>query len=92
MVNVEMTSHLYRFFPQFEGLEIAVPAGSVAQVLIELDKIAKGFSDFIVDEHGALRGHVVISVNRKMVIDRKTLSDHVPENATVHILQALTGG
>lgn len=92
MPTVEMTSHLYRFFPILEGQTITVPAGSVADVLREVDKIAKGFSDYIVDERGALRRHVRVSINDTVIIDRKTLSDVVPEGATVFIFQALTGG
>lgn len=92
MPTIEMTHHLYRFFPELEHQEITVPAGSVADVLAAINKIAPGFSDYIVDERGALRKHVLISVNNKMVIDRKTLSEFVPEDGTVHIIQALTGG
>jgi sulfur-carrier protein len=92
MPNVEMTSHLYRFFPQLEHLAIRVPAGSVAEVLRAVDAIAPGFTDYILDEHGALRRHVRLSINNALVVDRKTLSDHVPEDGTLFIFQALSGG
>ena len=92
MPTVEMTSHLYRFFPALEHCEIRVRAGSVAEVLREVDSIAAGFSDYILDERGALRRHVKIAINNTMVIDRKSLSDHVPDDATVYIFQALSGG
>lgn len=92
MATVEMTSHLYRFFPVLENREIRVPAGSVAAVLLEIDKLAAGFSDYVLDERGALRRHVNIAVNNSLVIDRKTLSDYVEEGATVYIFQALSGG
>lgn len=92
MPSVEMTSHLYRFFPALEHREIRVKAGSVADVLREMDKIAPGFSDYILDERGALRRHVNIAINKAMVIDRKTLSDYADEDASVYIFQALSGG
>ncbi len=92
MPTVEMTSHLFRFFPELENRDITVPAGSVAEVLHEVNKIAPGFSDYVVDERGALRRHVIISVNNTIVIDRKTLSDRVPDDGTVYIFQALSGG
>lgn len=92
MPNVEMTSHLYRFFPQLEQLAIHVPAGSVAEVLRAVDALAPGFTDYILDEHGALRRHVRLSINNTLVVDRKTLSDHVPEDGTLFIFQALSGG
>jgi len=92
MPAVEMTSHLYRFFPTLEGIRISVGAGSVADVLRQVDAIAPGFTDYVLDDRGALRRHVNISINNTLVVDRKTLSDHVPENATVYIFQALSGG
>ena len=87
-----MTSHLYRFFPELENRKIVVPAGSVAEVLGEVDKIAAGFSDYILDERGALRRHVKISVNNTILFDKKSLSDHVEDDGTVYIFQSLTGG
>ena len=92
MPTVAMTRHLYRFFPQLENRTITVPPGSVAEVLRALDQIAPGFSDYVVDERGALRRHVNVSINDAQVIDRKTLSDHVPEDGTLYIFQALSGG
>lgn len=92
MPTVKMTPHLYRFFPALENREITVAAGSVADILDQLDKIAPGFSNYIVDERGALRRHVKLCVNDTIVIDRKTLSDQVNENGTLFIFQALSGG
>jgi hypothetical protein len=92
MPTVEITPHLYRFFPALERRKIMVPGGSVAEVLLEIDKIVPGFSDYLLDERGALRRHVNISVNGTTVIDKKTLSDRVPDDGTLYIFQALTGG
>jgi sulfur carrier protein ThiS len=92
MPTVEMTRHLYRFFPALEDRTISVPAGSVADVLRAVDALAPGFTDYVLDERGALRQHVIISVNDTVVIDRKTLSECVPEDATLFIFQALSGG
>lgn len=92
MPTVEMTQHLYRFFPKLENQKISVPAGSVADILKAVDDIAPGFSDYVVDERGALRRHVNLCINDTVVVDRKTLSDQVQEGGTVYIFQALTGG
>ena len=92
MPTVEMTRHLYRFFPALENRTITVPTGSVAEVLRAVNDIAPGFIDYVLDEHGALRRHVILSINDTIVIDRKTLSDHVPDDGTVSIFQALSGG
>lgn len=87
-----MTRHLYRFFPQLENRTITVPAGSVAEILNAVNEIAPGFTDYVLDEHGALRRHVNLCVNDAMVIDRKTLSDRVQNDGSVFIFQALSGG
>ena len=92
MPTVEMTQHLYRFFPQLENRSITVPAGSVAEVLGAINEIAPGFTDYVLDERGALRRHVNLSINDNLVIDRKTLSDRVPDDGTIYIFQALSGG
>ena len=92
MPTVKMTQHLYRFFPHLENQTITTPAGSVADILKAVNEIAPGFTDYVLDEHGALRRHVNLSINRTIVIDKKTLSDRVPEDGTVYIFQALSGG
>ncbi|WP_036275906.1 MoaD/ThiS family protein [Methylomonas sp. 11b] len=92
MPTVKMTSHLYRFLPGLEGRAITVPAGSVAEVLQAVNQLAPGFTDYILDERGALRRHVYLSVDDTIVVDRKTLSDRVSEHEVVYIFQALSGG
>jgi hypothetical protein len=92
MPTVELTHHLYRFFPQLENRTIRVPAGSVGEILNEINKIAPGFTDYVLDEHGALRRHVNLCINDTIVIDRKKLSDHVRDDGFVYIFQALSGG
>jgi molybdopterin synthase sulfur carrier subunit len=92
MPTVEMTRHLFRFFPKLEDRTITVPAGSVAEILNAINDIAPGFTDYVLDEHGSLRRHVNLSINDTIVIDRKTLSDRVQEGDTVYIFQALSGG
>jgi molybdopterin synthase sulfur carrier subunit len=92
MPTVEMTRHLYRFFPTLENRVIGVDAGSAAEVLRAVNKLAPGFTDYVLDEHGALRRHVNLSINDRILVDRKTLSDRVPDDGTVYIFQALSGG
>lgn len=87
-----MTSHLYRFFPHLEGREIEVPSGSVDEVLRAMERIAPGFRDYVLDDRGALRRHVNLSIGETLLVDRRTLSDRVPDGATVYVFQALTGG
>ena len=92
MPRVEMTQHLFRFFPHLAHQAITVPAGSVVEALAAIDVIAPGFTDYVLDERGALRRHVNISINNSIVIDKMKLSDRIPEDGTVYIFQALSGG
>lgn len=92
MPRVEMTPHLYRFFPQLKDRIIAVPAGSVAEILCAINEMAPGFTDYLLDEHGALRRHVNISINDTVLIDKLKLSDRIPDDGTVYIFQSLSGG
>ena len=87
-----MTHHLYQFFPALENRPITVPAGSVAQVLQAINELAPGFTDYVLDDRGALRRHVTVSINNNLLIDRKTLSDQVADDGVVYIFQALSGG
>lgn len=92
MPRVEMTQHLYRFFPQLKNRMITVPAGSVAEILLAINEIAPGFTDYVLDERGALRRHVNLCINDTIVIDKIKLSDRVPDDGTVYIFQSLSGG
>jgi len=92
MPGVEMTQQLYRFFPQLKNRIITVPAGTVAEVISAVNEIAPGFSDYVLNEHGALRKHVNLCINNTVVIDKIKLTDYVAENQTVYIFQSLSGG
>lgn len=47
---------------------------------------------YVLDEQGALRKHMVIFIDGTQSRDRTELSDPVPENGEVYIMQALSGG
>lgn len=92
MPTIEMTSHLYRFFPQLENRTLTAPPGSVAEVLHTVNNHAPGFTDYVLDEQGALRRHVKLCINDTILIDRKNLTDRVQDDDTLFIFQALSGG
>ena len=77
-----MTKNIYRFFPQLNDRMITVPGGSVAEALFAINEIAPGFTDYVLDEHGALRRHVNISINDTAVIDKIKLLDRRPDDGT----------
>jgi len=92
MATVHLTRHLYSFFPQLEGKEIAVEAATVGEVVRALEGLAPGIGYYICDERGRLRTHVNIFVDKQMIRDRRGLTDAVAPGDQVHILQALSGG
>ena len=92
MARVEVTKHLFTFFPQLEGREIVVEASTVADVVRALEKIAPGIGFYLCDERGRLRMHVNIFVGDERIADRQKLSDAVSSSSVVFIMQALSGG
>jgi sulfur-carrier protein len=92
MARVELTRHLFRFFPQLEGQELIVEGSTVAEVLAGLEARAPGISFYVCDERGRLRTHVNIFVGDARIADRERLSDPVGPDARVFIMQALSGG
>ncbi|MGE3542821.1 MAG: MoaD/ThiS family protein [Kofleriaceae bacterium] len=92
MATVELTRHLFQFFPHLEGKTLEVQATTVAEVVREMERLAPGFAFYVCDERGRLRRHVNIFVEQASVGDRAQLSDPVGPEARVFIMQALSGG
>jgi sulfur-carrier protein len=92
MPRVELTRHLYAFFPQLEGKELVVEATTVAEVVTAMERMAPGFAFYVCDELGRLRKHVNIFIGEEHIHDRGRLSDGVKPDSRVFIMQALSGG
>ena len=92
MARVELTRHLFSFFPALEGRDLTVEAESVADVVRALEELAPGIAFYICDERGRLRRHVNVFVDDQMIADRGRLSDRVEPDSRVLIMQALSGG
>lgn len=92
MIKVELTRHLFSFFPDLEGKELRVEASTVAEVVDQIEALAPGLKFYICDERGSLRTHVNIFIQEERITDRRGLSDPVEDGSTVFILQALSGG
>ena len=71
MAKVELTKHLFQFFPHLEGKELVVEAATVADVVRGLDAIAPGIAFYVCDERGRLRQHVNVFIGEDAVIDRR---------------------
>lgn len=92
MARVELTNHLYQFFPALEGRRLVVDAANVREVVAALEALAPGFAFYVCDERGRLRQHVNVFIENDRVRDRVTLTDPVHAGSRVSILQALSGG
>ena len=92
MAKVELTKHLFTFFPGLEGKELVVSGSTVADVVQQLDEIAPGFAFYVCDERGRLRMHVNIFIGDERIADRQGLTDRVEPDSRVYIMQALSGG
>ena len=48
--------------------------------------------NYVLDEQGALRRHVIIFVDGRQIEDREKQSDAVGPSGELHVMQALSGG
>lgn len=48
--------------------------------------------DYVLDDQGSLRQHMAIFINGRPIRDRSQLSDAVPTDGTIDVMQALSGG
>lgn len=92
MVQVELTPHLFTFFPELKGRRLELEAETVADVVRKLDELAPGIAFYVCDERGSLRTHVNVFIGENRVNDRQRLTDPVPAGSRVFIMQALSGG
>ena len=89
MARVVFTANLARHIAA-EPVEAA--GATVREVLDQVfagDDFARSY---VLDDQSALRKHMNIFVNGDRVRDRVRLSDPVPDNAEVYVIQALSGG
>ncbi len=47
---------------------------------------------YVLDEHGAVRKHMIVFLNGRMVQDRSKLSDQVSPDDEIYVMQSLSGG
>lgn len=89
MVRVVFTPNLQR--------HIACPPAQVEGRTVReaLDAAFEGNArarSYVLDDQAALRKHMAIFVNGARIRDRVHLSDQVPDNGEIYVLQALSGG
>lgn len=89
MAHVSFTANLKR--------HVACPpeeaeGATVGEVLRAYFGRHNGVGDYVLDEHGAVRKHMAVFVDGRMIRDREKLTDPVSRDAEVYVMQALSGG
>jgi molybdopterin converting factor small subunit len=72
--------------------EMVVDGSTVRAALDHYFESYPAVRSYVLDEHGAVRKHVVIFVGDEQIEDRSGLNDIVTENDIIYLFQALSGG
>jgi len=72
--------------------EAQAPGGTVREVLDNVFAENAQARSYVLDDQSALRRHMTIFVDGRMIRDRAGLADRVAENSTIYVAQALSGG
>jgi len=89
MPTVEFASALTRHVacaPQ------SVDAATLREALANAFRAAPALQGYVLDEQGAVRKHVAVFVNARMISDRSRLDIALQPGDNVLVIQALTGG
>lgn len=72
--------------------ETEAPGTSVREVLANVFAENARAASYVLDDQGALRKHMIIFVDGRIIRDRVRLSDTVGRASTIYVFQALSGG
>ena len=89
MAHVAFTAQLQRFT---ETPEFDTTAATLREALEAAFGLNARLRQYILDEQGHLRQHVVVFIAGRRVVDRVTLGDALAPDDKIYVLQALTGG
>ena len=89
MTRVAFTTHLR----QYVDGPLEVPGGSTLGEALAAAFVANPrLRGYILDDQGALRRYVAVFIDGIVARDREHLTDPVPADAEVFIMQSLAGG
>lgn len=89
MPRVTFTQNIQRHVP----CPAAVAQGRTVREVLE--RVFAGnprAREYVLDDQGAVRRHMVVFVDGRQIKDRAGLSDRVPPDGEVCVMQALSGG
>jgi sulfur-carrier protein len=69
-----------------------VQAGTLREALAKSFEAAPQMRNYVLDEQGAVRKHVAVFINARMIADRVRLDVPLCNDDKVMVIQALTGG
>jgi molybdopterin synthase sulfur carrier subunit len=72
--------------------EAQAPGRTVREVLEHVFAENAQARSYVLDDQSALRKHMAIFVDGRMIRDRVRLADPVSDTSTIHVFQALSGG
>ena len=69
-----------------------VTGDCLSEVLQAVFRDNTQLGNYILDDQGRLRKHILVSIDNELVKDRIHLSDKVKPESEIYVLQALSGG
>ena len=72
--------------------EVTAAGATVREVLAAVFESYPALEGYVLDDQGGLRYHMTVFVNGAQVSDRTGLSDAVPADGELYVMQALSGG
>lgn len=89
-----MTVRLYGAYSEFAGgaRESTVDAGTLREVLDAVTVVLPGLRERLRDEHGRLREHLNVYVNKDDIRVLEGQSTPVHDGDVVHLIPAVSGG
>jgi molybdopterin synthase sulfur carrier subunit len=89
MPTVSFTRALERFLPAPSTVVEGATVGAALTVVFASRPALRGY---VLDDQGALRRHVAVYVNGRLVNDRAALTDPVGPQDEIYVFLALSGG
>ncbi|MGE3248025.1 MAG: MoaD/ThiS family protein [Beijerinckiaceae bacterium] len=89
MAHVSFTPNIQR---HVECPDAHAPGETVREVLDNVFAHNPKARGYVLDDQGALRKHISVFVDKRLIRDRGRLSDPVGDSASVFVFQALSGG
>ena len=88
MPHIRFTQNIQRHVPCPPATVTGATVREALEGYFEGNPAARGY---VLDDQHALRKHMAIFVNGEPVLDRQNLADAITENATIDVIQALSG-